>query len=605
MTTTKPTARDLINSLPYRFVIKDRECRYLLCNVAQWQALGAANMEAVAGKTDLDFPIQAAAHTHRQEDQAVMASGQPLNREEEILDATTGKTAWLRTTKLPWRDESGAIMGLISISQDITKEKELAEELLQLRAGLEKRVTERTAEISRERSLLRTIIDISPDAIYVKDRPCHKTLANPAELKYMGCQTESEAVGKNDFEIYPEELARGYFADDQAVISGGHPVLNREEKVVSPNGEVRWVLSSKIPLRDADGKIAGLVGLGRDITERRKAEELLRESEAKLRDFTTRLKSEIEERKEIQLQLEAKQVSLEKEIVERIRMEKEVEKIHHQLVDASRRAGMAEIATGVLHNVGNVLNSANISTDMLEQNTRNSRLQKLSDLVKLLNEHARDLAEFLTRDPKGQKVVGYLKSLEEHVQSEQQQRLEELGNLKRHLEHMSEIVAMQQDYTKTSSTVCQMASLVDVVEDALLMQSAAFARHEVRLLKEFVEIPPFLLDRHKVLQILINVLNNAKQAFDENPTGNKSIIVRVRAVNANQVSVEIQDNGRGIAPENLQKIFHHGFTTRADGHGFGLHSSANAATEMHGSLTARSEGIGKGATFILTIPRTT
>jgi len=286
-------------------------------------------------------------------------------------------------------------------------------------------------------------------------------------------------------------------------------------------------------------------------------------------------------------------------------MEKEVEKIHHQLVDASRRAGMAEIATGVLHNVGNVLNSANISTDMLEQNTRNSRLQKLSDLVKLLNEHARDLAEFLTRDPKGQKVVGYLKSLEEHVQSEQQQRLEELGNLKRHLEHMSEIVAMQQDYTKTSSTVCQMASLVDVVEDALLMQSAAFARHEVRLLKEFVEIPPFLLDRHKVLQILINVLNNAKQAFDENPTGNKSIIVRVRAVNANQVSVEIQDNGRGIAPENLQKIFHHGFTTRADGHGFGLHSSANAATEMHGSLTARSEGIGKGATFILTIPRTT
>jgi PAS domain S-box-containing protein len=605
MTTTNITARDLINSLPFRVVIQDREDRYLLSNAAQWQALGAAIRETVVGNTDQDFDAQEAAHPQHEEDQAVMASGQPLIREEEILDATTGKTAWLRTTKLPWRDESGAIAGLITIRQDITQEKELAAELRRTREELEKRVAERTTEISRERSLLRTIIDISPDAIYVKDRPCHKTLANPAELKYMGCQTESEAVGKSDFEIYPEELARGYFADDQAVIEGGQPVLNREEKVVSPNGEVRWVLSSKIPLRDADGNITGLVGMGRDITERRKAEELLRESEAKLRDFTTRLKSEIEERKAIQLQLEAKKVSLEKEIVERIRMEKEVEKVHHQLVDASRRAGMAQIATGVLHNVGNVLNSANISTDILEQNARNSRLQKLSDLVRLLNEHAGDLAEFLTRDPKGQKVVGYLKSLEEYVQLEQNQRLEELGNLKQHMEHMREIVAMQQDYTKTTSTVCQMASLADVVEDSLLMHSAAFARHEVRLVKEFADIPPFLLDRHKVLQILINVLNNAKQACDENTSGDKWVAVRVQAVNANQATVEIEDNGRGIAPENLQKIFNHGFTTRVDGHGFGLHSSANAATEMHGSLTARSEGIGKGATFILTIPRTT
>jgi len=289
MTTPNLTVRDLINSLPYRIVIKDREGRYLMCNTAQLQALGAVSLEAVAGKTDQDLLPQEVARKQREEDRAVMDSGEPLNREDETVDARTGKAAWLRTTKLPWRDEQGAIAGLIGISQDIAKEKELAEELRRTREGLEKRVAERTAEISRERSLLRNIIDISPDAIYVKDRPCHKTMANPAELKYMGCKTEAEAVERTDFEIYPEELARGYYADDNAVIEGGNPVLNREEKVVSPNGDVRWVLSSKIPLRDAAGKITGLVGMGRDITERRMAEELLRESEAKLRDFTTQL----------------------------------------------------------------------------------------------------------------------------------------------------------------------------------------------------------------------------------------------------------------------------------------------------------------------------
>ncbi|HUC84431.1 MAG TPA: PAS domain-containing protein, partial [Candidatus Acidoferrales bacterium] len=245
--------------------------------------------DEVAGKTDADFYPAELAGKYREEEAMVMDSGRPLIREEKMADRQTGKTVWLRTTKLPWRDESGQTAGLIGRIEDITEQKTLEEELRRLREGLEKRVAERTAEISRERSLLRTIIDISPDAIYIKDRPCHKTMANPAELKFMGCKTEAEAIGKTDFEIYPEELARGYYADDHSVIEGGNAVLNREEKVVSPNGEVRWVLSSKIPLRDADGKVAGLVGLGRDITERRQAEQLLRESEAKLRDFAGRL----------------------------------------------------------------------------------------------------------------------------------------------------------------------------------------------------------------------------------------------------------------------------------------------------------------------------
>ena len=284
-------------------------------------------------------------------------------------------------------------------------------------------------------------------------------------------------------------------------------------------------------------------------------------------------------------------------------MEKEVDKIHKQLVDASRKAGMAEIATSVLHNVGNVLNSVNISTTVLEQNVIKSRVRKLTQLVRLLNDHAANLTEFLTQDSKGQKVLEYLTGLEEYLQEENTSQLQEIKELKKHMEHMVQIVAMQQDYAKTPSTICEMASLTEVVEEALRLHSASHARHEISVVKEFAQIPPFLLDRHKVLQILVNVLNNAKQACDQKTEGAKQIVVRVQASDPNKVKIEVADNGTGIAPENLQKIFNHGFTTRAQGHGFGLHSSANAAAEMHGSLTAQSEGVGKGALFTLTIPK--
>lgn len=289
MTTTNLLARDLIDSLPHRVFVKDRDGRLLICNAAQLQAWGVPSVEALGGKTDLDFYPPAVAQKHREGEKTVMESGQPQSYEDKTINPQTGKTVWLRVTKHACRGEGGGVVGLVGICQDITEMREVEEALHRAREGVEKRVAERTAEIARERSLLRTIIDISPDAIYVKDRPGHKIMANPAELKYMGCKCEADAVGKTDFEIYPEELARGYAADDQAVIESGKPVLNREEKVVSPNGQVQWVLSSKIPLRDADGAVTGLVGMGRDITERRQAEELLRESEAKLRDFTVRL----------------------------------------------------------------------------------------------------------------------------------------------------------------------------------------------------------------------------------------------------------------------------------------------------------------------------
>jgi len=114
-------------------------------------------------------------------------------------------------------------------------------------------------------------------------------------------------------------------------------------------------------------------------------------------------------------------------------------------------------------------------------------------------------------------------------------------------------------------------------------------------------VPPISVEKHKVLQILINVLRNAKYACDDSERNEKKITVRISGRDG-RVSISVADNGIGIPPENLTRIFNHGFTTRKEGHGFGVHSGANAAREMGGSLSAVSEGTGHGATFTLELP---
>jgi PAS domain S-box-containing protein len=126
--------------------------------------------------------------------------------------------------------------------------------------------------VTKERNLLRTLIDNIPDAIYVKDIDSRKTIANLADVHNMGLQSEAEVLGKDDFGLFPKEIAEGFVADDQAVIQTGQPVINREEYVMNAQGEKRWLDTSKVPLRDEKGQTIGLVGIGRDITERKKAE---------------------------------------------------------------------------------------------------------------------------------------------------------------------------------------------------------------------------------------------------------------------------------------------------------------------------------------------
>ncbi len=298
--------------------------------------------------------------------------------------------------------------------------------------------------------------------------------------------------------------------------------------------------------------------------------------------------------------LETANTSLKNEIEERKRMQAEVEHVHRELVEASRQAGMAEVATSVLHNVGNVLNSVNIASSCVADSLRRSKSASLSKVVALLHEHEADLGDFLTSDPKGKQVPGYLAQLAGHLNREQTAVLTELDGLQSNIEHIKDIVMMQQSTAKLSG-VSEELKVSDLVEDALRMNASTLARHDIQVIKEFEEMPPLTVEKNKVLQILVNLMRNAQQASDESGHREKILTLRVTN-NHNGVRIAVSDNGVGISSENLARIFAHGFTTKKGGHGFGLHSGALAAKEMGGALSVHSDGPGRGATFTLELP---
>jgi len=293
-------------------------------------------------------------------------------------------------------------------------------------------------------------------------------------------------------------------------------------------------------------------------------------------------------------------VGIDLDITDRVEAEERERKLQQQLRDASRQAGMAEIATNVLHNIGNVLNSVNISASLVTDRVKKPRAAGLGKAVALLQQHAADLGAFVTTDERGKHLPAYLAQLTEHLMLDQRVALEELESLRKSIDHIKEIVAMQQSYSKLVG-VPERLAIAALIDDALRMNIGAFTRHGVGVKCDFEEVPEIVVEKHKVLQILINLLRNAKYACETSGRMDKQVVVRV-ANHAQGVQISIADNGIGIKPEHMTRMFTHGFTTKKDGHGFGLHSGALAARDLGGALRVDSAGPGFGATFTLELP---
>jgi signal transduction histidine kinase len=293
-------------------------------------------------------------------------------------------------------------------------------------------------------------------------------------------------------------------------------------------------------------------------------------------------------------------VGIDLDVTERVAAAQREDRLQLQLREASRNAGMAEVATSVLHNVGNVLNSVNVSAGIVTDKLRRSKVAGLGQVATLLQEHHHDLGNFVGHDERGRQLPVYLAGLSKHLLADQSATLLELDSLRKNIDHIKEIVTMQQSYAKLAG-VTETVSVTQLVDECLHINSGGFARHAISVVREFATVPQINVDKHKVLQILVNLLRNAKHACQQGTQSPRRVTVGVGPCDCG-VSIAITDNGVGIPPDNMTRIFTYGFTTKKEGHGFGLHSGALAAREMGGALRAASEGPGHGATFTLELP---
>lgn len=280
-----------------------------------------------------------------------------------------------------------------------------------------------------------------------------------------------------------------------------------------------------------------------------------------------------------------------------------LEQARSSLVETARTAGMSEIATGILHNVGNVLNSVNISASLVSQRVDGLCIDDLERLSEVLTENKDDLPRFLAEDPRGQHIQPFLSALVVQLGEEQKTIRSEVSSLSDGIDHICELIKSQQSLAKGTKLV-EPTALAERVDEALrITQRVQGVDPELVVVRRYDDLPDIKLDKHKLLEILVNLVQNARQAM-YSVNGPRELVLEIRAKDEDQVMISVQDSGVGIADGDLTNVFTMGFTTREEGHGFGLHSSANAANEMGGRLYATSDGPGRGARFVLELPCT-
>ena len=276
--------------------------------------------------------------------------------------------------------------------------------------------------------------------------------------------------------------------------------------------------------------------------------------------------------------------------------EQERESLYRQLLDASRQAGMAEIAISVLHNVGNVLNSVTVSAGLIVDNLRQSRLPALQKAVDVLSEEAGPAMS----SARSRQALDYLSLLAQHLGDERQHLMAEFQEIHDRIDHIKAIINQQQTYALNYGPAKERVVLAQLLDDAIAMHFTDPGGVEIQ--RDYQPLPPLYCDKHSLLQILVNLIRNAQQALQASGQTNRRLHINIHRCAPDRVCITISDNGIGIDREHLTRVFEFGFTTKTDGHGFGLHASANLAREMGGALQGYSDGPGCGAVFTLELP---
>ncbi len=403
-------------------------------------------------------------------------------------------------------------------------------------------------ELASSKIYVDNILRSMADALFVIDADLTIGAVNPALLNLLGYQ-EEDLVGQSPGCIFGEEFARGVIIEN-LMLQGS--VSGVESSFLTREGSMIPISVSGSLLQNDQGQFQGMVCVAQDITERK-------------------------------------------------RMEEEKQKLHEQLLDTSRQLGMAEVASDVLHNVGNVLNSINVSIGVVSDIITKSLVTDVKRVSQLLAKYDDDLGAFFTDNPKGKQIPEFLKQLSEQLLEEQRLALEELGRLRENTGQAQHCVADQQELAKHRE-LTEAIVLSDLVEEALKKHQGDIERFNISVIREWQDLPELLIDKHQVLEIISDVIENACQAMES--VDLRELTLRVKQVNGppDSARVEIQDTGVGIPPEDLTRIFGQGYSTKEHTRGSSLHTGALVAKNLGGALSAHSNGKDCGALFALDLP---
>lgn len=518
----------LLNSLPDRIYFKDAQSRFMRISLAVAEQFKIKHPREAIGKTDFDFFAPEHAQSALKDEQQVMATGKPILGKVEREVLPDGSITWAFTSKFPLKDKHGRIVGNFGISRDITQLKKYEDEL------------------AAERNLLRNLIDNLPDFIYVKDKRGRFLVDNNAHRQFLGVAREEDVLGRTVADFFEPEVAKRFNEDDEKILTSGQALVNREEQLLNRAGKARWHSTTKVPLRNHDGAIIGLVGISRDITERRQNEEQLQQANQ---------------------ELALKQEQLQEALTELQQSHEDLKSAQFQLIQAEKMQSVGRLAAGVAHEVKNPLAVLGMGVDYLTKNlnTPDSEtkviLSDMNEAVRRADTIIRGLLDFSATRALDLRPHD-LSALVD--QSLGLVRYQLPGSIKVLKELAKDLPPVHVDENKIQQV------FVNILTNALqAMPNGGIltVRTAARKL-EATELPH---------------TQDQEQRFGDQFRAGQLVVV-----------AEVMDSGGGIPADKLGKIFDPFFTTKPAGKGTGLGLTvAKKIVELHGGaidIRNRPEG---------------
>lgn len=640
----------LMDTVPASIYFKDRESRFLQVNHAIAEALGAGSPVAMLGKTDRDYFKEEHAKQAREDELKIIASGEGIEKFIEQETFPNGSGGWVLSSKLPFRDKHGRIVGTFGISTDVT-------ELMETQLSLE-----------RERNTLRVLLDSIPDSIYIRNNGGHYVVVNRALAELVGCDDPEKVTGKTPFDFFPEERAQQIIAEDHAVMESGEPLINRNIHLQGPGGEIHHMLTSKLPVRDREGKVYGIVGINRDVTEQERARQALRQTEHRMQEIVDNSPSPmyaksvtghylmINRRFEELFHLKSEDVvgKTDLEVLgdnEQVRRLQKNDKlvlergkpiqIDETLKFPDGDRSYVSVKFPMRDLDGEIYAVGGISTDITGRKKAERELQDLNQELMQAHENLTSAHEQLIQAEKMESVgrlaagvahevknplamIGMgLELLVRHLPPDDLKAAETIERMKRGIDRAKKIVRGLVDYSSDRHLEFQSHDPNKLVREALDLVEYELKQAGVEIsFTPDSDLPAVEADQTKVEQVLVNLFINAMHSMD----GNGTLDIRTELLSMDNVAhdegsrlrgrlrqgdrmikITVSDTGAGIPIEVLGKLFDPFFTTKSTGKGTGLGLTVSRKiAELHGGelvLANRDDRNGAIATLMLKVDK--